>query len=1636
MFLNNTVRPPYDLVYLRLQDAPDPGHFVLNNVFRDNDYNTGVADSWAVSVALYADVDDSTSQHNYTIAGNVFDNPALPFEVAVKTGGCMSGHRLDLRYNYWGLPDMSPDAVEARLQDGIHQRGFCLADVSNFLLASPESTHASNNSQCITQPGHCGLPVANTPLKPLLDGSVLRGALLDTEFVVPAGTYRMTGNIIVGPDANLTFLAGAHITVEGDYHILVAAGGLTVDGAAGNPVVFQGMLTEHHQAGNFFACTAYDGSELNAADEYDNSITIERCTSRCADAGYTYAGMRNTRCTCGNEAGRFGLTNDCGYYKCRGDSEQICGGRNGYSVHYTGRASHWAGIAVASGASHVHIHELHLRDTGGVRSATNALRVDGPVSLQATGVRITSASSTAIHLTSPTAPRSAVSLENVYISEGHGHGIYVYDKACDTGCHFQNITILDKSHNGIYIDAANTESEDSTFENLHIEGCGFGHLGSTPDAHGFYVRDLRRRRLTIANSTILGNRRGIYTYYCSPWLLDNVVQNNGHRSGYYAAHIRYFHGGSLVVRGNTFDENYGHLHIDGNDYNSRAWVDISNNTFLSTRGGPTAVRVELNSRMLGATTLEGTEPQIRFSDNRILGGSYSQHAVHIQQSNVYGISADHGVLIANNLLDGVTAGGYLANMQLAAAWSVVVRNNILHNATSQAGAIRYQLQPEGAGRPSVHFNHLEQVRAPLMFRLVAADRQLPVNASFNFWGTKLYANIAAGIYDELDDPSLETVNFLPFLDASGEVVPFDPSDALRQPDGSLAGKLLTNLTFTAGSAYTLSGTLIVPSGITLRLEPNVILRLEEGTIVKVEGTLQADGNATQPVVVIPLAWGLSDEEARQQASAGTLGTSLAVNSTYLGCYQDQSTSELQGLETYSNDMTIDRCVVLCHDAGFIYAGLESGRFCRCDNSFGKYGKTGENECSASCYGNRDTKCGGYNENSMYRTGHPGGSWGAFTFDSQARPSTLTTEGAIAGGSYLRHIYFAGGGLPLGSRGSTVVVSSDNVAMHHVTIRGAAGTCIAFNRDDSAAVPLRLMDVALEKCVGNGLYFHGGMFAAGADIAAVQMKSIGYRGIYADAAGARSVAGGMRISNVHMLDTAIHASLFRASVPAIYFRDLYISSPVTMTDISIRNHATSHAIEMYRTPTRIENAVFDNVGSARDHYCVYLENMEQSSPPGGMVNGTCRHSRSGVYARQEYNDDRGFVLTDSVFEDLAGDYALRYHPYRIAGGIDAPPELALTNNQVLRGSFRYSIFDIAIPCCGDTEYLITGNHITNATSTGGHVVRLDKVASTSIDVRFEHNVLRGNTASNGLMLSGGTTSGERRPEVHYNVFANPALAGHELRVTVTDANRPVNATLNFWDTDVEFIILQEKVYDISDDTSLERVLIFPYLVSADAADVIDLDAERAAFVGPNGEVQGVVETDAILSLADAPLPGGAWPVVGHLVVASGTTLEVEPGVTLILEPGVTINVKGTLLTEGRPEAIVSLTCNASTAVPRGQYHGCRGDLNNNDFSNFLDYSSMTVDACLEFCGHHGHTFAAIEFRSCMCLNGDEGSVVSDSNCRRACQGMFDTEPIGHRRPAAIVCFVCLVMMVLFCCAHLANQEATLNSVLISAESPRR
>lgn len=62
-------------------------------------------------------------------------------------------------------------------------------------------------------------------------------------------------------------------------------------------------------------------------------MTIERCTAKCKENGYSFAGLQNSSaCMCGNSYGRYGKADNCNM-KCNGNPGQICGGDWANSVY-------------------------------------------------------------------------------------------------------------------------------------------------------------------------------------------------------------------------------------------------------------------------------------------------------------------------------------------------------------------------------------------------------------------------------------------------------------------------------------------------------------------------------------------------------------------------------------------------------------------------------------------------------------------------------------------------------------------------------------------------------------------------------------------------------------------------------------------------------------------------------------------------------------------------------------------------------------------------------------------------------------------------------------------------------------------------------------------------------------------------------------------------------------------------------------------------------------------------------------------------------------------------------------------------------------------------------------------------------
>lgn len=89
----------------------------------------------------------------------------------------------------------------------------------------------------------------------------------------------------------------------------------------------------------------------------------------------------------------------------------------------------------------------------------------------------------------------------------------------------------------------------------------------------------------------------------------------------------------------------------------------------------------------------------------------------------------------------------------------------------------------------------------------------------------------------------------------------------------------------------------------------------------------------------------------------------------LGCFRDQGDAtgtagrDLSGFVVNDPRMTTDKCVSLCREKGFLYAGTQYSSWCFCGNAYGKSGKA--DNCNMKCSGNSNENCGGSWANSIY-----------------------------------------------------------------------------------------------------------------------------------------------------------------------------------------------------------------------------------------------------------------------------------------------------------------------------------------------------------------------------------------------------------------------------------------------------------------------------------------------------------------------------------------------------------------------------------------------------------------------------------------------------------------------------------------------
>ncbi|XP_078585898.1 beta-1,3-glucan-binding protein-like [Branchiostoma floridae x Branchiostoma japonicum] len=83
---------------------------------------------------------------------------------------------------------------------------------------------------------------------------------------------------------------------------------------------------------------------------------------------------------------------------------------------------------------------------------------------------------------------------------------------------------------------------------------------------------------------------------------------------------------------------------------------------------------------------------------------------------------------------------------------------------------------------------------------------------------------------------------------------------------------------------------------------------------------------------------------------------------YIGCFNDGGDQDLTGSLLTASDMNPGKCVTHCANEGYEYFGLK-GTECRCDNSYGSFGRG--HGCHISCPGDSGKECGGNGVTSVY-----------------------------------------------------------------------------------------------------------------------------------------------------------------------------------------------------------------------------------------------------------------------------------------------------------------------------------------------------------------------------------------------------------------------------------------------------------------------------------------------------------------------------------------------------------------------------------------------------------------------------------------------------------------------------------------------
>ncbi|WVO19777.1 uncharacterized protein IAS62_001067 [Cryptococcus decagattii] len=177
--------------------------------------------------------------------------------------------------------------------------------------------------------------------------------------------------------------------------------------------------------------------------------------------------------------------------------------------------------------------------------------------------------------------------------------------------------------------------------------------------------------------------------------------------------------------------------------------------------------------------------------------------------------------------------------------------------------------------------------------------------------------------------------------------------------------------------------------------------------------------ATIPSGTIETAGSVTDNVSGDASSATASTTSSAATSTStypihedsddssnwyaLGCGLDSEDRLLSSYFIRLDNMTVDSCLTICEDRGYMYGGLEYSDECYCGNSLPSSTSYDSNRCDMSCAGDSEDTCGGTWAIELFKLMSSPSSTYADSMSTDSATTTLVTSTDTASATSLASI---------------------------------------------------------------------------------------------------------------------------------------------------------------------------------------------------------------------------------------------------------------------------------------------------------------------------------------------------------------------------------------------------------------------------------------------------------------------------------------------------------------------------------------------------------------------------------------------------------------------------------------------------------